>query len=1191
MPQAIDNSVTESGAERRSTPRYNARLGAIVEFNGIQHDCQVLDFCLGGMFLSFPNLSGSDTASLLAPGTIIKIKVQVQSGADEACVSFAARVVRNKRGGVGVAFLDPDPVALRTVEQLVARQANATECTARNLVNEEARFTLLTHCKSVIAEQLAYMMQSFITSSTSRLESFLRKSRSNDETNTGQQAIHALHEKAYDIEYRFSNTVLDCIDNPGKVEELIAKRRDTDKSPGRLSLVEDDEFEDWLAIAETIYKLETRYQIELFELSSRLACLLNIPLDRENNPVGPTILCHAFGEAVQPLQVDHNSKQLIFKSFQHVVTECLPEFYGVLNGDLVEGHVLPDIESTLPTVLRRSNSGRNEIVDEVPRPSLQMESVARTSASDLLDANTLVQAAVNDLNGIVPAPQTSRGTATIGHETGRDALNTALELLSLLGHSNGGGQLSAIGSGVAHDRHVPDSLHPATYQLDDIVRALAQASPNQFNEAPPGQLVDWLDRSLATTAGNTNKRIGAKERGLIEIVDGMVSALLDDSLISKNARNWFRLLQVPILKVALTDSTFLHDKLHPARVLINKLAELARDDDDSEDAVGHGIHGMLSNLFAKLASADGSTVPDLKDVVREVDVISSVHKQTFESNLNEVIRHCEEEQSLLPEKTQDVVHAVTRGGKGWMRWIDRALDLQAGDVLQFADVGRGMQKTDKQLQLAWIAKSKNKFVFVDHKGMKALSLSLNELAMFLRKGLALVIQDGSRSAVDRAEFSMLQKLNEKLIYQATHDQLTGLRNRRELERMLKKAIADAQLDGGPAALCMLELAKLRSINTECGYRAGDVVLKKVAKLLDSCDPQAQVFRTGSSEFMLLTSGRTVEDAVVTANQLIKKISAMKFSSKGKEFRLEAYAGVVALDSGTATAGRAMQRVESICNYAKDKTASTAIFDQENGSESSPSSPMFERASVIDEMIEHDRLVLRCQLISPIEEDSGLESHYEVLLSVLDEQGNRLAPAEFIEAAEKHNRMPMVDRWVIKNIFQWLDSHRDQLNGFGGFAINLSGQSVNDEGFIDFIHEQIEYSNAPMDKVCFEITETVGVQSITAAVDFIMDLKKTGCQFSLDDFGTGMSSYAYLKNMPVDFLKIDGVFIKELDRNVEDYAVVKSVSEIGHFMNKRIIAEYVENQDIVGKLREIGVDFAQGYVLGMPVWLEDLDISH
>jgi EAL domain-containing protein (putative c-di-GMP-specific phosphodiesterase class I) len=242
---------------------------------------------------------------------------------------------------------------------------------------------------------------------------------------------------------------------------------------------------------------------------------------------------------------------------------------------------------------------------------------------------------------------------------------------------------------------------------------------------------------------------------------------------------------------------------------------------------------------------------------------------------------------------------------------------------------------------------------------------------------------------------------------------------------------------------------------------------------------------------------------------------------------------------------------------------------------------------IDKALEEGGLDLRYQSIVPIVADGGQRPHHvEILLGVTDEDGNPISPQELIKAAEHYHRMQAIDRWVIQTAFGWMAANRDKVEAMGGVAINLSGRSLGDDAFKEFILAEMQKSGAPMDRVCFEVTETAGIGNLTDAAEFILDMKKSGCTFALDDFGSGLSSYAYLKNLPVDFLKIDGAFVKELDRNPSDYAVVKSITEIGHFMGKKIIAEYVENDAILGLLREIGVDYAQGYVIDKPRRLFD-----
>jgi EAL domain-containing protein (putative c-di-GMP-specific phosphodiesterase class I) len=236
----------------------------------------------------------------------------------------------------------------------------------------------------------------------------------------------------------------------------------------------------------------------------------------------------------------------------------------------------------------------------------------------------------------------------------------------------------------------------------------------------------------------------------------------------------------------------------------------------------------------------------------------------------------------------------------------------------------------------------------------------------------------------------------------------------------------------------------------------------------------------------------------------------------------------------------------------------------------------------------DFLVLRCQEIRPIN-NVAHKSHYEVLLGVYDKQGNMLPPINLIEAAEHYGRMPRIDRWVVHNALAWMEKNPKIVATIDGLSINLSGASIGDESFLEFVLAELAACSIVKEKICFEVTETAAITSLSEATEFISILKKKGCKFALDDFGTGLSSYAYIQSLPVDYLKIDGVFIRNITNNQKDEALVRSINDLAHFMGMKTTAEYVENQEIFALLADIGVDKAQGYGVHKPMLLNELGI--
>lgn len=283
-------------------------------------------------------------------------------------------------------------------------------------------------------------------------------------------------------------------------------------------------------------------------------------------------------------------------------------------------------------------------------------------------------------------------------------------------------------------------------------------------------------------------------------------------------------------------------------------------------------------------------------------------------------------------------------------------------------------------------------------------------------------------------------------------------------------------------------------------------------------------------------------------------------------------------------------VDSACFAAKDQGRNCIQVHSADDSELARRSGVMEWMASINDNLDSDRLWLRCQKISPSDKDNGEKPHYEVLLGVRDEHDEPIPTEEFVRAAEQYNYMPAVDRWVVRNVFRWMADNRRKLAKIAGLAVNLSGRSFSDGSLMNYVIEQFNESKVPPGKVFFEVTETAAIASLSNADEFIRVMKEFGCRFSLDDFGSGHSSYAYLRELPVDYVKIDGVFVKDIGDNPRDYAVVNSINEIAHFMGKKTIAERVENEKILGCLQEIGVDFVQGYGIERPCPLEELKIT-
>ncbi|MDX2411490.1 MAG: EAL domain-containing protein [Woeseiaceae bacterium] len=431
------------------------------------------------------------------------------------------------------------------------------------------------------------------------------------------------------------------------------------------------------------------------------------------------------------------------------------------------------------------------------------------------------------------------------------------------------------------------------------------------------------------------------------------------------------------------------------------------------------------------------------------------------------------------------------------------------------------------------------------------------------------------------DVSESRELNRRLSYHASHDILTGLVNRREFENRLERALKSAKARETSYALCYLDLDQFKIVNDSCGHSAGDALLGQLGALLKSkIRWRDTLARLGGDEFGVLLESCSLDEAMQAAESLRVAIGEYKFMWDDRSFRLGVSIGVVPIVAENEDVASLVSAADSACQAAKEAGRNRIHSFQENDIDLMRRRREMQWAARINNALEENRFELFRQTIQPLQaEEEG--AHYEILLRMRDETGGIISPGLFIEAAERYGITPNIDRWVIRSAFRWLVSEADERERLALCSINLSGQSFGDEKFLPFVVEQFQMSGIDATKICFEITETAAIASYSQANRFINALKELGCKFALDDFGTGLSSFGYLKHFPVDFLKIDGSFVKEILHDPIDREMVRSINEIGHLTGKQTIAEFAENEEIITMLRGMGIDYAQGYGVSEP----------
>lgn len=428
----------------------------------------------------------------------------------------------------------------------------------------------------------------------------------------------------------------------------------------------------------------------------------------------------------------------------------------------------------------------------------------------------------------------------------------------------------------------------------------------------------------------------------------------------------------------------------------------------------------------------------------------------------------------------------------------------------------------------------------------------------------------------------------QLQHQASHDALTGLANRREFERRLRLAIEDQQRTGIDQALLYLDLDQFKVVNDTCGHAAGDELICQVSSAVRQRLRGGDLLaRLGGDEFGILLANCSSQAALGLAESVRGRIAELRFLWKEKMFTVNVSIGVLSLADSLPTVDDALSAADQACYLAKDNGRNRVQIYRPDDHEMRTRHGEMQWVEKINSALECDRFALFAQEIRPLASANAPghdadATHYEILLRMIDADGTQIAPMAFIPAAERFGVMPRIDRWVIANACKALAEMRLRQASVPRYMINLSGGSVTDSGLVDFVRENLAKFNLPGDALGFEVTETSAIANLARASELMRQLKEIGCPISLDDFGSGMSSFAYLRSLPIDFLKIDGEFVKDMTTDVIDYAVVEAIHHIGRVMGIKTVAESVENEAILGALMLIGVDFAQGYHLGRPV---------
>lgn len=587
-----------------------------------------------------------------------------------------------------------------------------------------------------------------------------------------------------------------------------------------------------------------------------------------------------------------------------------------------------------------------------------------------------------------------------------------------------------------------------------------------------------------------------------------------------------------------------------------------RQRDQVADCLAHGLEDTFSydeeaaQTCAELQDILGGKVPDAADL--EMQTLPELFPD--EQRMRESMR-------LAADVGQPVVH--------------QARHLNQGDRL----IMKGNDGDVRRARFAWSAPDWSRLVFVDERGMHVKDTTMLELVDRIESGDWELDLRERMPALNQGIFGAMEEVSSGVTEQAARDPETGLLTRKSFERRLETALHDAKRTKRAHAFCYLDTDQFRVINNQFGHGAGDKFIHDVAALYSERAPEGSALgRLGGDEFGLLIENCPLDKALEIAEGLRQSVLEHRFEWQGEGFNASISVGLVPVDFRIADLNTLFRLADEACFSAKNEGRNRVKQFSPGEEGVSEQKFMADWITRIDRYLSQRTLRLRSQKIVPLTENDT-HRHSEILLTVMSEDGKPGSPQDLVLAAEAYGRIRDVDRFVVLEVLSWIRANPDKLDAMGGMAVNLSADSMVDKQFLDFLVGELERNPVPRGFLCFEITETAAAGSLQKVTAFIDTVRELGCSFAIDDFGTGMASYSYLKELPVDYLKIDGSFIVDLVSSPADQAMVRSMNEVAHFLGFRTIAECVENDETLTLLREMGVDYAQGWGIERPVLLD------
>ena len=1251
---ASNDNPSQAGQDLRRDRRFEVSQPALVTHPG-QKDiaCEIRDFCLGGMFLRFTNPEAAIAALARHEGADVEIVFTPPGPDARRTFRVSATLRRLSPLGVGVAFSRPPVEALRALQKLrMASHRQRIDSAPATVVAQRLRET----CKTLLQETLVQSQALMTRLLDERLASAALHAPGIAEHSGLLDAQTHFRNEAANIQAAFVRSVEEAFVHPTPPAA-------TPLASDSLALVDELDFEDWLATSAEATKLEEQFAVELADIEPRVAELFARPFDHTSNPFGPSVICHAYRRAIADLPILGRARTVAYA--------CLRE---VLGGELAP--LYAELLALLPVSER-------EMGEPAPSPASYAGG----------------EEAGGPQSGDTGGP-TAGGAALAGNGVGGQAgaRQGSLGRLanSLMDFFRGSGVPSAVPDlrqpgmampphGVAPQGVAPQGMAP---------QGMASAPPPPGATAPAGGAVaqgavpsQVLQRLSA--AGALPQNLSQEMRRSVDLFGALFDTMHAEKSISEGMRPFFGQLEASLIKLAISDPSFLSSPHHPAHRVLNTLDRISMmagedgkitderllrlmrrwtDRINSEAEKNPGVfeeastqlervvrpllgdraariarlqeicegrqraesakRSVLTRLLARMGEKPVPTVvielinggwrnvllmtglrhgedsPEAAAAWNALDQLSEWLDQARSGDLpvNDVrllLRYIDTmlthvaadkfaqdrlldqlaatlfdedksryEYTTVSARLKDIPAETLTPGQSTL--VER---LRVGDWLQFSDL-------DSPLNLVWMGDKPPVYVFANYRGIKKLDIKRQDLLQRLETNTAQWTADMDLPLMDRSYSAMIQKMQRDLLWQSSHDPATGLLNRRAFFRAMRRNWLRSP-SGTPGFAVGIIQAEI--LDREGNKAAVDVrvpFLRDFAGLVQSQFPaDALLARAGEQAIAFWRKSPDAPAAQAEAQRLREKLDGHQQTIDGRTFRAKVHIGL-RWAPDCLEPERYYDDANAASAAARDSAAGgVVLFDADTTGRDVDSLARW--AHELTRMLAEDRLDLAIQPI--VDATAGGVIFHEVLLRAhADGGGETLDTAELIAVAERLARITEIDRWVARRVFEWMRSHPGRVASSAGLAINLSGQSLVNPLFLNFLLGELGRGDLRGDKIIFQVAELDAVEGHSQTAHFVRQLQRFGCRFVLGEFGLGNSSYTTLKGLRLDFLKIDRSLVRELSSSLIDEALVRAIVETASFLGIGAIAGFVENRETLEKLKDLGVPYVQGEFIAPPV---------